>query len=87
MGGMEWLCYGGGQFNEGACHVTEVVTLMKGEWSFYINRKFNGWRMVMLRRWAVLRRENGHITDVVSLMEREWSFYGSGQFNGREWSC
>ena len=37
-------------------HVTEVVTLMKGEWSFYINRKFNGWRMVMLRRWEVLRR-------------------------------
>ena len=50
-------------------HVTEVVTLMKGEWSFYINRKFNGWRMVMLRRWAVL-------------MEGEWSCYRGGHFNG-----
>ena len=49
------------------------------EWSFYINRKFNGWRMVMLRTWAVLRREsscyslmereNGHSTEVASLME------------------
>ena len=32
--------------------------------------------MVMLRRWAVQRRENGQVTEVVSLMEREWSFYG-----------
>ena len=70
-----WSCYRSGHFNEGR------------EWSFYINRKFNRWRMVMLRRWAVLRRENGHVTEVVSLMEKEWSFYGSGQFNGREWSC
>ena len=42
---------------------------MKGEWSFHKNRKFNGWRMVMLRRWAVLRRENGHVIEVVTLME------------------
>ena len=41
----------------------------------------------MLRRWAVLRMENGHVTEVVSLIEREWSLYGSGQFNGREWLC
>ena len=38
--------------------------------------------MVMLRRWPVLKGENGHITEVVSLMEREWSCYGGGQFNG-----
>ena len=53
----EWLCYGGWPVDwREHGHVTEVVTLMKEEWSFYINRKFNGWRMVMLRRWAVLRR-------------------------------
>ena len=45
-------------------HFTAVATLMKGEWSFYINGKFNGWRMVILRRGAVLRRENGHVTEV-----------------------
>ena len=28
-----WLSYGGGQFNGENGHVTEVVTLMKGEWS------------------------------------------------------
>ena len=33
--------------------VTEVVTLMKGEWSCYRNHQFNGGRMVMLRRWPV----------------------------------
>ena len=32
-------------------HVTEVITLMKGEWSCYINRQFNGGRIVMLWRW------------------------------------
>ena len=52
-----WSCYRSGHFNEGR------------EWSFYINRKFNRWRMVMLRRWAVLR-------------EGEWSCYRGGQFNG-----
>ena len=31
----------------------QKVTLMKGEWSCYINRQFNGGRMVMLQRWAV----------------------------------
>ena len=34
-------------------HATEVVTLMKGEWSCYITRHFNGGRMVMLRRWPI----------------------------------
>ena len=49
----ECLCYGGGLFNGDNGHVTEAVTLMKGEWSYYRNRHFNGGRMVMLRRWPV----------------------------------
>ena len=60
----------------------EVVTLMKGEWSFYINRKFNGGRMVMLWRWPVEWREHGHVTEVVTLMKGEWSFYINQKFNG-----
>ena len=56
-------CCIGGQFNG---YVTEVVTLMKGEWSCYRNRQFmegewscyggghfKGGRMVMLKRWPV----------------------------------
>ena len=54
----------GGQFNS---HVTEVVTLMEGEWSCYRGGQFNGGRMVML--------------EVVSLMEGECSCYRGGQFN------
>ena len=34
-------------------HVTEVVTLMEGEWSCYSGSQFNGERMVMLQRWPV----------------------------------
>ena len=34
-------------------HVTEVVTLMEGEWSCYTGGKFNGGRMVMLQRRPV----------------------------------
>ena len=30
-------------------HVTEVVSLMEGEWSCYRGGHFNGGRMVMLR--------------------------------------
>ena len=42
-----------------------------------LHKSSNGLRMVILRRWAVLRRENGHSTEVASLMEenghvREW---------------
>ena len=40
---------------------------MKGAWSCYINRQFNGGRMVM---------------EVGSLKEGEWSCYRGGQFNG-----
>ena len=34
-------------------HVTEVVSLMEGEWSCYGGGKFNGERIVMLERWRV----------------------------------
>ena len=33
--------------------VTEVVSLMEGEWSCYRGGHFNGGRMVMLQRWPV----------------------------------
>ena len=39
--------------------------------------------MVILRRWAVLRRENGHVTEVASLMEGELSCYRGGHCKGR----
>ena len=49
-------CYRGGQFHGGRMvYVTEVVSLMKGEWSCYRGgHLFNGGRMVMLERWSVL---------------------------------
>ena len=34
-------------------HVTEVVSLMEGEWSRYRGGQFNGGRMVTLQRWPV----------------------------------
>ena len=64
----EWSCYRGGHFNGGRNgHVTEVVSLMEGEWSLlwwrsrlmeggwscYRGGQFNGRRMVMLQRWTV----------------------------------
>ena len=33
--------------------VTEVVTLMEGEWSRYRSGHFNGGKMVMSQRWSV----------------------------------
>ena len=33
--------------------VTEVASLMEGEWSFYRGAQFNGGRMVMLQSWRV----------------------------------
>ena len=48
-------------------HVTEVVSLMEGEWSCYRGGQFNG--------------ENGHVTEVVTLMEGEWSCYRGGQLS------
>ena len=81
----DWSCYRGGQFNGGRMvmlrkwsvkwrensHLTEVASLiegewscyrcslMDGEWSFYGGGQFNGGRMV--------------VTEVISLMEGERS--------------
>ena len=33
--------------------ITELASLMEGEWSFYRGGQFNGGRMVMLQRWPV----------------------------------
>ena len=53
-------------------HVTDLITLMKGEWSYNRGGQFKERRMVKLRR---------------SLQwEEEWSCYRGGQFNGA-WSC
>ena len=49
---------------EGRMFVTEVVTLMEGEWSCYGGGQFKG--------------GSGHVI-VFSLMERERSCYGGGQ--------
>ena len=37
----------------GNSHVTEVVSLMEGEWSFYRGSHLNGGRVVMLWRRPV----------------------------------
>ena len=34
-------------------HVTEMVTLIEGEWSCYSDDHFNEGRMVILQRWPV----------------------------------
>ena len=62
--------------------VTEVVSLIEGEWSCYRGGHFNGGKMVTLQRWSVYWKENGHVTEVVTLMKGEWSCYRSGHFNG-----
>ena len=41
--------YGGGQFKGGRMVVTEVITLMEGEWSRYRSGHLNGGKMVMLQ--------------------------------------
>ena len=51
-----WLCYGaiGCHFNPRENgHVTDVVTLMEGEWSYYGGSQFKGGRIVIVRRWPV----------------------------------
>ena len=62
-------------------HVTEVVSLKKGEWSRYGGCHFNGGRKV-IRGSSVLWRESGHVTVVVGLKEGEWSCYGGCYLNG-----
>ena len=51
-------------------HVTEVFTLIEGEWLLYRGGQFKGGRMVMLRRLSLQ-------------WEGEWSCYRGGQYNGR----
>ena len=34
-------------------HVTEVASLMEGEWLCYRGGHFNGGRMVMLQKWSL----------------------------------
>ena len=92
----EWSCYRGGQFNGGGRsengHVTEVASLMEGEWSL------QRWLILMEGEWPCYR--SLYWREVASLMEGEWSCYRGGHFNGGrmvmlwrwlvqegEWSC
>ena len=34
-------------------HVTEITSLMEGEWSCHGGDQFNGGRMVMLQKWSL----------------------------------
>ena len=34
-------------------HVTEVASLVQGEWSYYRSGHFNGGRMVTLQKWSL----------------------------------
>ena len=51
--------------------VTEVFSLIEGEWLCYRGGHFNGRNMVTLQRWSVYWKENGHVTVVVTLIEGE----------------
>ena len=51
-------------------------SLMKGEWSCYINGQLNGGMDAQGGG-----QFNSHVTEVGSLTEREWSFYRGGQFH------
>ena len=61
----EWSCYRRWslEWRENG-YLTEVVSLVKGEWLCYSGDQFIGRRMVMLQRF--LWRENGHVTKVVT---------------------
>ena len=43
----EWSCYRGGHYWRENDHVTEVVSVMEVEWSYYSGFHFNGGRMVI----------------------------------------
>ena len=43
----KWSCYRGRENG----YITELASLMEGEWSFYRCGQFNGGRMVMLQKW------------------------------------
>ena len=47
---MLWRCHFNGRENG---HVTEVVSLIEGEWSYYGGGQFKGGRIVIVRRWPV----------------------------------
>ena len=51
-------------------HVTEVVSLMEGEWSCYRSGQFNGGRMVMLQQVVT---NGGRM-----VMLRRWPLNGGG---------
>ena len=57
-------------------HVTEIASLMEGEWPCYRSGHFIGGRYGDTE--VVSWRENGHFTEVLTLMEGEWSCYGGG---------
>ena len=66
------------QFNGERMVVTEVVSLMEGEWSCY--RGGASWREHdHVTEESVMWSANGH---VASLNEGEWLCYKDGQFNG-----
>ena len=78
-------------------HVTEIASLMEGEWSCYGGGQFKEGRIVMLQRWPVKRRENGHVTEEGSSMEGVVTEVARLRENGHvtevvtliegEWSC
>ena len=49
----ERSCYRGGQLKREHGHVTEVISLMEGEWSCCRADQFSGRRMVMFQRLPV----------------------------------
>ena len=67
----EWSYYGGHFNGRKNGHVTEVVTLMEGEWSC-TEVVFNGGNGYVTEEVSIMS-ENGHVTEVASLNEGEWS--------------
>ena len=62
-----WSCCGCCHFNgRENGHVTEVVTLMEGEWSYYRGGQFKGGENSHGMEVASLGRENVHVMVVVS---------------------
>ena len=56
-------------------YVTEVASIMEGEWLCYGGGQFNGGRKVIGGQFNGGRMV---VTEVVSLMEGEWSCYRGG---------
>ena len=51
----------GGQFNGGRMVVTEVVSLMKGEWSCYRGGQSNGGGMVVIEEASICTFKSPHL--------------------------